>query len=289
MAIKGDKIDEIKIVKFDSQSLYRMVLFNNATQLLITDEIKSVLHVFDTNGAHLESVNPECLLKQPLGLYVLIKKDFEEEIYVGDCQTHQVIIFNSDFSYKSQFGDERIQVPQFMQIDCEGNTTQMYISDIKNNEITVWNTEKSQFVGKIEIDSPLEMKFDSEHLFVTSGISFQLNETSKVVEKIEKGCNSIFVLNKNYPFEVKREINRTDWLSLSTLHITTNNFLYTIAYELSKEGAKSEFKSFYQIDQNGKIFKKILLEGVQYLCDVIFLNNTILICSTNEIKIIKFC
>ena len=76
-----------------------MVLFNNATQLLITDEVKSLIHIFDIDGIHLSSINPEYLLKQPLGLYVLPKQDFDEDIYVGDCQAHQIFVFDSNFSY----------------------------------------------------------------------------------------------------------------------------------------------------------------------------------------------
>jgi hypothetical protein len=174
-----------------------------------------------------------------------------------------------------------------MEIDYEGNNKQMYISDIKNNQITVWNTERCEFVGSIDINSPLEMKFDSLYLFVTSGISFKLSQTGKV-ESIEKGSNTIFVLDKIFPFQIKREISRNDWLSLSTLHMTSNKFLYTIAYEVNDNQEKSEFKYFFQIDESGNVLKKILLEGIKYLCDVVFLNNKIIICSTNEIKIIKF-
>ena len=130
-----------------------------------------------------------------------------------------------------------------MEIDYEGNSKQMYISDIKNNQITVWDTEKCEFVGTIDINSPLEMKFDSLYLFVTSGISFKLTQDG-TVESVEKGSNSIFVLDKIFPFQVKREINRNDWLSLSTLHMTSNKFLYTIAYELKEDKIKSEFKYF---------------------------------------------
>ena len=285
--ITGNKVKSINEIKFPSESLYRMVLFKNASQLLITDEIKSLLHLFDIDGQFLQSINPEQILQQPLGLYVLIK-EFDEEIYVGDCFNHQIFVFDSNFLYKNQFGDERIKVPQFMEIDTQSKNNLIYISDIKDDEITVWNYEKGDYIGKIEIVSPLEMKFNNDNLFVTSGISFKLNESTNKVECIEKGCNSIFLFDKIYPFQLKREIKNDEWLSLSTLHITTNRLIYTIAYEVDRNGVKSEFKNFYTVDEHGNLLKKVLLDGIKYLCDVVFLKNKIFICSKNEIKIIQF-
>ena len=212
----------------------------------------------------------------------------DEEIYIGDCAVHKIFVFDSNFVYQKSFGDERLKVPQYILIDCEDPVNKyLYASDFSNDEITVWDTNNGQFIDTININSPFSIRFIQNEIYVVSPIEFKLS-TDQKVDKIEKGANCIFVLNKNKPYNIIKEIKFDNWLCPSSLHICNKLNIYTIAYDLDQNGVKSEFKYLFVIDINGNLIKKIALNDIKVIGDMLVYNNKLIFSVRSAIKVLKF-
>ena len=264
-----------------------MVFFNNGTELLVSDELKGLIHIFDLNGTLIDSVNPDNILHQPLGLFVSINENEEEEIYVGDFIQHKIFVFNSNFDLLKQFGDDdKLKIPQFLAMDFSNveKEKKLFISDTENDEITVWDIESGKFIDKIEIASPFNIKFTDEFLFVVGCVN-----SIEVEDKIEitKGFNGIFVFNKISPHNLIRKIEFNNWIASSGLHIDCNMNLYTVAYEMVGN-IKSKFKTLFIFDLDGKNIKKIYLENVQAIGDLLIQQNKLFLVAYNCIRLIDF-
>lgn len=266
-----------------------MTLSNDGSNIILTDEQSSLIHITDLEGNLLDSKNPEGMLKQPVGICIKTLNDIEE-IYIGDFHEHKIFVFDSDFNYIREFGDcSSLKIPQVIAFDeTEKNLNSLYVSDVTNNQITVWNSTNGELEKKLEIDSPYTIRFTINKMFIISTAVFELDEYEKnKFSKITKGSNCIFVLDKE-SFEIINSIKIDNWLTPSTLYIDTNSNIYTLAYEIDKNNVKTEFKYFYIIDQNNKLINKILLNDIQRFGDAIFLRNRLYICLYDWIRIIEF-
>jgi hypothetical protein len=266
-----------------------MTVFNNGTELALPDELNSLIHICDLNGNLINSINPDGLIDQPIGICVLSKDDGTEEIYIGDCSEHKIFVFDSNFTFKRNFGNESLKVPQYILVDGDDEINKyIYASDYSNDEITVWNTENGELVDLIKVEAPFSIRFNAENLFVVSPAEFKLSEGENKVEKIEKGGNCIFVIKKNKPFDVIREIKFEGWLCPSALYISNKLNIYTAAYDLNENGIKSEFKNLFVFDFNGNILNKINLNHVQIIGDMLVLENKLIFSVRNAIRILEF-
>lgn len=138
--VEGSRVKLFKQINIASETLYRMVLFNNGTELLVSDELGGLIHIYDLNGNQIDSINPESALLQPLGLLVYKNENNEEEVYIGDYRQHKIFVFNSHFELLRQFGDANIlKIPQFLEIDNESKL--LFVADTQNDEVTIWNVE----------------------------------------------------------------------------------------------------------------------------------------------------
>ena len=273
-------------INFATETLYRIAFFNYGTELLISDELKGLIHICDINGKKIDSMNPEYSLQQPLGLFVS-SKNGKEEIYVGDYYHHQIFVFCSNLELIKKFGDHNLKIPQFLEIDNEDQDKLLFVSDTANNEITVWNIEQGTFFERIEIEQPFNMKFTKDALFVIGCIDIKVDESDKLIE-IERGFNGIFIVNKFKPFNIMRKIEFENWITSSGLFINIDRNIYTLAYELNKEKKKSLFKSLFIFDFEGKLIKKINLDGVKAIGDMLIINNRVCITSSNCIRLFDF-
>jgi hypothetical protein len=178
-----------------------MVLYNNGTKIAMPDELNSIIHICDLNGNLIESRDPDGLIDQPIGICILNKDDGEIKIYIGDCAVHKIFVFDSNFTHRTTFGDDRLKIPQYILIDYDSNlnTKYIYASDYSNNEITIWDTKNGNFIDSINVNSPFTIRFDANHIYAVSPTEFKVDNNKKV-EKIEKGANCIFILKKNKPY-----------------------------------------------------------------------------------------
>ena len=112
-----------------------------------------------------------------------------------------------------------------MLIDNKFDKFRIYVSDYENNEITIWNTENGLFIAKMEIETPKQIIFTQNSLFVSSPVferQIEINNTIKIIE----GGNCIFEVDK-VSLEIKRRIIGS-WFSPNLLNIESNgNLLIT--------------------------------------------------------------
>ena len=78
-----------------------------------------------------------------------------------------------------------------MQIDNEFDKFRSYVSDCKNDVLTIWNTSNRSFIAKIDVETPKQIHFTQNSLFVSSPVLDHLIKNNKVM-KIKVGGNCIF-------------------------------------------------------------------------------------------------
>ena len=292
LILNSSKIICYKTIRIPKCTFGRMALFNNNTEIISADGINNRLNICDINGNLINSFNPDGILQQPMSICVNDTDCENIEIYVGDYVTHKIIVFNSNFKYLGEFGNETLNVPEFIAIDKENFENLIYISDYRSNSITVWNSKRCEMTDVVEIDSPYTIKVFDEKLFVVSPAQFEVLDNSDKntlkFKKITKGNNCVFILDKK-SLRILDTIKLDNWLNPSSLHIDSKLNIYTVAYEINKpSGLLSKFKSLYIVDKNGILVKKFELEDIQITADMIVLDSELIFSVNNEIKIIQF-
>jgi hypothetical protein len=276
----------IKKVEFSTDSEFTGIAFiENNSKLLITDYKAQLIYIFDLNGNLLKSAKPNDKLNKPLGICIL-----DNEIYIGNCEVDKPQIFVYDFIFrlKRKFGDLNLSSPQDLMIDKEYNKNNLYVSDCFNDKITIWEAKSGMFIGKIDIEAPVEINFTKQSLYALSGIILgNVKIINNKVEKIIKGGNCIYEIDKN-SLEIKRKIIG-EWFSPGgILKLLFNGNLQTTAYTFDKNRIKSEFRYLLTLDKNGRILSQILLDDIQSISDVAVVDNKIIITFNNTMKIFEF-
>jgi hypothetical protein len=64
--------------------------------------------------------------------------------------------------------------------------------------------------------------------------------------------------------------------------------IYTVAYDLDSSGVKSEFKNLFIIDINGNIIKKIPLNDIQIIGDMLIFKNKLIFSVRSAIRVLEF-
>ena len=250
---------------------------------MITDWKRNLLHLLDLDG-NILSFNANNILKCPGGICVLNDSN-DEKIFVGDFKHHKIFVFNSNFDLKFQFGDQNLKSPSYMQIDNVFDKSRLYVSDGSNNEITIWNTSNGSFIAKIGIETPNNIIYTQNSLFVSSPVNKREIKNNKVIQ-IEKGGNCIFEIDKA-SLEIKRRIIG-NWFLPHLLNIETNGNLQIIAWDFINNITVSDKNYVLTIDQIGKIIKKVEIDSGQTVSDVILANNKIIVSYDNKVKIFDF-
>ena len=191
------------------------------------------------------------------------------------------MVFNSNFNLKFQFGIN-IKNPNWMQIDNEFDKFRLYVSDRRNDVLTIWNTSNGSFIAKIDIETPKQILFNKSSLFVS--ISAYETETQNNMVNPIVGGNSIFEIDKA-SLEIKRIIIGNNWYSPELLNIEPNVNFQIIAWNHINNVTRSAMRYLLTIDQNGKIIEKVELNGINRMYDAIFVNNKIMAICDNNLKI----
>ena len=169
-----------------------------------------------------------------------------------------------------------------MQIDNEFDKSRLYVSDCKNNEITIWNTGNGLFIAKIEIETPHQIIFTQNSLFVASPVIDHHIKNDKVINIIIGG-NCIFEIDKA-SLEIKRMIIG-NWYSPELLNIEANDNLQIVAMDFINNLTLSDSEYLMTIDNNGKIMQKFEINGIRGTEGAILVNNKIMVTDDNKLKI----
>ncbi len=293
LILNSSKIICYKTIRIPKCNFGRMALFNNNTEIISADGINNRLNICDINGNLINTFNPDGILQNPMSICINDIDCDNIEIYIGDHVAHKIIVFDKNFKYLREFGNEILNVPEFLAIDKENFDNLIYVSDYRNDNITIWNLKSSKIADIVNIDSPFTIKVYDEKIFVVSPAQFEMfdnNTESKVFKfkKIIKGNNCVFILDKA-KLKIIDTIKFDNWLTPSSLHIDSHLNMYTVAYEINKStGLISKFKSLYIVDKAGSLIKKFELEDIQVTADMIVLDSELIFSVNNEIRIIQF-
>jgi hypothetical protein len=253
-----------------------MAMFDNNTKLVVTACQESLLYLIDLDGKILKSLNPNGYLDRPNGVCVL-KDSNEEEIFVGDHKKNKIFVFNSNFEFKFAInGDKNLKnYYNEMQIDDVFDKTRIYVSEYDLNKITIWNISNRTFISKICIQSPSRICFTRNNLFVSS---FRSHQNIKDLKKTHISQNQICIIEiDKISLLVKRRIIG-NWCSPNLMRMELNGNILLAARIYDRDYLYPS-KMFYliTIDQNGKIIKKVELNGVTELSEMILLNDKIIV------------
>ena len=121
------------------------------------------LKVIDFNGGFIGSFNPKSIFDSPYA----ICSNKSDDIYVADQIKKKIYVLNSNIHFKFEFGQNHIKMPYSMAI--EGKSNYLYVSDWRNNNITIFNAENGDFINEIKVFSPLNIALNKKgKLFITS-------------------------------------------------------------------------------------------------------------------------
>jgi hypothetical protein len=263
-----------------------MALFNKGSNILVTDAGKALLHILDINGVYIKSINPNYFLQEPIAIFVRTTENDDEEIYVSDYKAKTVFLFDSNFNYIRKIGNNLYNV-QYLNIESDF----LYISQPDDDVVTVWNLVNDEFKVKL-IEQPLHSFISENEIIIVSRADREVDFDKKRLKKLYKG-NFINIINK-FDLKTVHKIIFDDWFAPHTVHLTNDGNIYTLAYELDKNGYYAENRFLFIINplNNYQLVKKIELNGIGTFSDAIFLNNKIIICAANnrdhEIQVVEF-
>lgn len=216
-----------------------------------------------------------------------------DELFLTAQNLNKIIVVDLNLKIKREFGKDVIKDADYLAInetDISSNTKNFYVSDSKNNIITVWNSETGEYVKTIDIDSPGHIKFNTDKMYVVSVTT--LNEKYRhtdiakdhnVIDKISNGSNCIYILNSTTHVKI-HELRLDGWCSPSSLYVDSKNRLLTVAYHTD---------SFYLIafDEDMQNVAKIKLKsfaGPSYLKEIYAIQRKIIFLQTYEIDMYEF-
>ena len=260
-----------------------MALFNNGSNILITDYEKGVIHKLDINLNYIEAINPNNCLKKPCG--VCVQRNQNETIFVADDKLKKVFMFDSTFKFIKSIGDDLNGV-EYLSI----NSNSLLISEYWGDVLSIYNIDNGKVINKIKVDCPLQSTNDINNIYVVSRADCEWDLNKRKLIEIKKG-NSIIIISKS-TLEIKDKIQFNDWLWPHSIY-SSNDQIYTIANCLDDNLIWSKNDYLFQINKEiRQKSKKIELEDIKHFYDVIYLNNKVILCGVNgkrnEIRTIEF-
>ena len=168
------KIKNVTAIDLPSNFLSRMALLENERKIVFCDFDDQSLKVIDFNGAFLGSFNPNSIFDSP---YAICSNKYDD-IYVADQIKKKIFVLNSDIQLKFEFTHNLIKMPYSMVIDNYQNY--LFVSDWRNNIITIWNAENGSFISEMKVFSPLHINLNKKKkLFITSIECILVYDTEK--------------------------------------------------------------------------------------------------------------
>lgn len=258
-----------------------MTINQSQKRIIIVDNTENSLKFIDHNGNYIITHNLNNQVKSPFAICMT-----KNEIYIGSCETQEIYVFDTKYNLKRKFGKNVISNPYCMAIDEINDIA--YIGDWETNKVYVWSLKKDELINNFTIDAPVAIKLTKEKLFILSRTTAKFNEYTKKFEKIESGSNCIFSIDKLNNYRLIERIKFNNWICPAGLHYDTKNgFLYTIAYELDKDSKRSNSRYLFVLDNKYDCIKKIYLNNVQFISDMTVIDNKLIFCVANAIKVIE--
>lgn len=267
----------------ESKNLERCCILND--KIFITDLMDRKIRVISSDGDSLGSYNPKSILAWPLA--ICSSNEIKKKLFVGDCERHEIMVFDDELNLLKRFGRNLIKYPNSLTVDDD--THLVYVTDYSGNSLDVFNYETGSLISQITIDSPSHLKLFNDKLYVISGIEVELFKGERRLSKVTKGSNCVFEVEKK-TLKIQSTIKSDKWLSPMGIHLEERNkYLFTAAYYLSTSNQISDYFYLFIINStNGQFLHSLELDGIQTIRDFVYTDNKLIICRENEVKFIEF-
>jgi hypothetical protein len=259
------RLVHVKSSHIPHKFLNRIAYLESKQQYLITDREDRTIKILNCDGDYLGEYNPNLLLEYPFALYV---NNSTNEIFVGDYKLQRIIVFDENFKYITEFGNDIAKAPNT--ITADKLTGFIYCTDYWYDKVTIWRGEYPDDLNSIgnyrctnyllnsefSCDSPSYIQICHDKIFIVSAVELETEETSLKLKEIKKGSNSIFVFDK-INLENLFTIRLKDWIEPYGLVVDQNSNIYTSASEIDNENNISSTASLFKFDKNGCLLSKI--------------------------------
>ena len=265
-----------------SQQLVSMVLSPNMKQIFAVDANDHSLKIIDAKGKYLSANNLNGCLKTPISICINANKT---DLFIGSYASEEVFVFDLNFNLKKRICKNVIKKPCCLTVSDTNEL--LYIGDWDENRMTVWNLKQDEKIVAFEVISPVAIRTTADKLYVLSRTVAIFNDVTKKFEKFESGSNCIFIYDK-IKYNLVGKLSQANWISPAGLYVDTkNNYIYTIAYELDKNQLRSESRYLFVFNSKNDVLKKIYLDTIQYISDMIVNENRLIFCINDSVKIIE--
>lgn len=261
-----DKIKSAGAKTIPCELLVCLTYFDSIKQILISDFNDKSFKVIDLNGNFIGSYNPNSVFERP---GPIAASNIVKEIYVEDHILEKVFVFDLNFNYLREFGDERLETPFGMTIDEKAHT--IYLSAYLSNAVTIWNTQSGDFLNEIRINSPTFMEVFNNKLIIMSATETEIFTFDNLTEVTSS--NAIYIYNK-ITLEVLNKIKIANYVHPKGLYIDDKFNIYMTAYDIEMynnsdnddsssqltnsddAGAPYRTRFFYKFNDSGECVQK---------------------------------
>jgi hypothetical protein len=256
-----------------------MVFLNDFSQILLTDYMNSNLRLFGLNGG-IEKIIHVQGLSYPKAICI----DSNKQMIISNADN--LLIFNEKFRLLKKIMNENCEYI----ISDPQNPSFVYTSSNVKNKLKLFNMKNYEKIKEIEIDSPFHMVLKFNNLYVNSLTHLDFEDGNlKLLKKIQRGSNCIFVLNK-ISLQITKVIELENWLCPLSLFVDDNGTLITTAYKLNSKRELSLFRYLLLINFCGEVIHEIYLNDLDNFIDAILVENRFIFCGfdKNDIKYKSF-
>lgn len=212
-----------------------------------------------------------------------------KQIFIGDKK--EIHLYDSEFNYVKSILMRNL-IKNINSIEVDNEQDHLYVADTSNNTIYLINYETGCLLKQITIDSPTKIKQNNNNKLYTISLTKYDKSSLNRLEKIIKGSNCIFELDKA-SLKITKTIKIDKWLCPKGLYIdSTSDSLLTTAFILNgNKDTISDSRYLYLIDIKTCISLKIINLMIN-LSDFIYNENKLFTINnknnSNDIYIIEF-
>jgi hypothetical protein len=242
-------IKNVTAIDIESNFLSRVTLLENEKKIVLCDFDDQSLKVIEFNGGFIGSFNPKYIFDSPFA----ICSNKRDDIYIADQIKKKIFVLNSNMRYKFEFGQNRIKMPYSMAIDDKSNY--LYVSDWRNNIITIFNAENGDFINEMKVFSPLNIALNKKgKLFVTSIEAILVYDTEK--------------------FKLLNKIQIKNWTNLRGLSFDYDEINFMVIARENKNYSQSQ--CLFVFSENGELLQITELNNTKFIDFCVLERNKIL-------------
>jgi hypothetical protein len=241
----------------------RIKWINTKNRYMLTSSYTHVIVTIDEVGNLVEKKNPNKILSKPWALYF---HKTNQEIYVGDNNSHLIFVFDTNLKFLRKFGENLFN-----------NIFDMVIDEPRNDLFTV-----DMFEGLLQVISLISSKVKFK-IYLNSPTFVTINETKIVVVS---SIDLIYVIDKT-TFQVTFTISMNDTKYISGIHIDSYENIYTTSYSCDDNDNKSKEVYLNVVNLIGVMETKRFNLGITQSTDFVINDNRLVIINDTNVDVFE--